>query len=254
MIFGSAAELGTSLWFIAVALLVLAVVVGLVVWRARRRGSRTVVLDVALTLSGWWVMMSAVGLIAIVGKLFSADWVELMGVDVIVALPPDLPCVDSGAAGGASTDGAALACRSAAVNSPTVYDASVGVRVLSALAELCQLIVSTLPAAMIAVICFQTLRGRAFHRTVVRALTIGAVVLLVVGLAGDLLAEISGPLALREVFAPDSEWDPPTFLLSISLPAVGGAIALTALAAVFSQGTRLQAERDRLECETEGLV
>ncbi|HWV49797.1 MAG TPA: hypothetical protein VN035_10100 [Microbacterium sp.] len=252
MFFGSATDLGTSLWFIAIGMLVLAAVAGIAVWRARRRGSKTLVLDVALTLSGWWVTMSAIGVIAIVGRAFSADWMEISG-SVGIPLPAGFPCVDLGDTAGPGAD-PELGCGPASIASLTVYNVSAGVRVLGAVTELCQLVVSTLPAAMIAVICFQTLRGRPFHRTVVRALTIGAIVLVVVGVAGELLAEISSTLALREVFDPGSEWYPMTFQLSVPLPAVGGALALGALAAVFRQGARVQAERDQLERETEGLV
>ncbi|MGF6822226.1 hypothetical protein M2317_001130 [Microbacterium sp. ZKA21] len=252
MFFGSATDLGTSLLFIAIGMLVLAALVGVAVWRARRRGSKTLVLDVALTVSGWWVTMSALGVIAIVGKAFSADWMEIGG-SVGIPLPAGLPCVDLGDPAGSGTD-PALGCGSASMASLTVYNVSAGVRILGSLTELCQLVVSTLPAAMIAVICFQTLRGRPFHRTVVRALTIGAIVLLIAGVSGELMAEISSTLALREVFEPGSEWYPMTFQLSVPLPAVGGALALGALAAVFSRGSRLQAERDQLARETEGLV
>lgn len=218
-------------------------------WRGRRRGSTTLVLDMALSLSGWWVAVSAIALIVIVIKAVTTNWVELDGSGFAVPLPADLPCTEFGDASGPS-----ISCSPAAMARFTVVNASGGIHALAAISQTCSLIVSTLPAALIAIICFQTLRGRAFHRTVTRALIVGAVVLLVVGIAGDLLSDITSTLAVREAFPAGSPWHPDSFVLSASLLPVGGAIALAALAAVFHQGIRIQKERDLLQQDTEGLV
>ena len=70
--FGSEA-VWPSLLNIGIALAVCAAVVALVVWNSRRRGSRTVALDAALTLSGWWITLSALGAVVIVVKAFPVD-------------------------------------------------------------------------------------------------------------------------------------------------------------------------------------
>lgn len=242
-------DLWSSLGQVAVYLGVMLAVGVVVFWRGRRRGSTTLVLDVALSLSGWWVAISAFAFLTIVVKAATTNWVELDGSGFAVPLPTDLPCTESGDATGPS-----ISCSPATMARFTVHNASGGIHALAAINQSCGLVISTLPAALIAVICFQTLRGRAFHRTVTRALIVGAVVLLPVGIVGDLLSDITTTLAVREVFPPGSPWYPESFLLSASLLPVAGAIALAALAAVFHQGIRLQAERDLLQRETEGLV
>ncbi|OZB84746.1 MAG: hypothetical protein B7X41_14935, partial [Microbacterium sp. 14-71-5] len=200
-------------------------------------------------LGGWWVALSVLALIVILLKAFTVDWVEIDGPALSIPLPADFPCVSYGEA-----QGPAITCRTTSMSNFGVFNVSAGIHALVAVAQTCTLIVSTLPAALIAFICFQTLRGRAFHRTVIRALVIGAIVLLVVGVAGDLLNDITGTLALREVFPVGSPWYPEAFMLSASGLPIGGAIALAALAAVFHQGFRLQSERDQLQKDTEGLV
>ena len=242
-------DLWGSLGQVGIYLGVLLLVGIVVFWRGRRRRSTTLVLDMALSLSGWWVTLSALGVIVIVLKAFTTNWVELDGTAFSIPLPTDLPCADA-----ADAHGPAISCSRASIQSLSVQNPSAGIHALAALSQTCSLVVSTLPAALIAVICFQTLRGRAFHRTVTRALVVGASVLLTVGICGDLLNDITTTLAVREVFTPGSPWYPESFLLSASLLPVGGAIALAALAAVFHQGTRIQAERDRLQKDTEGLV
>lgn len=242
-------DLWGSLGQVAIYLGVMLAVGIVAFWRGRRRGSTTLVLDMALSLSGWWVAVSAIALIVIVIKAVTMNWVELDGSGFAVTLPADLPCTEFGQASGPS-----ISCSPAAMARFTVVNASGGIHALAAICQTCSLIVSTLPAALIAIICFQTLRGRAFHRTVTRALIVGAVVLLVVGIAGDLLSDITSTLAAREVFPAGSPWYPESFRLSASLLPVGGAIALAALAAVFHQGIRIQKERDLLQKDTEGLV
>ncbi|WP_243229614.1 hypothetical protein [Microbacterium sp. CIAB417] len=241
-------DLWSSLGWIALVLAVIAAIVGVAVWRSRRRGSRTVALDAGLVISGWWVMLSAVGMVLTVVKIFTSDWAELDGATSVgLEWPSDLPCAEFGAAG-------MLTCSGSELSSFTVGGASLGLRVLAAAAQLCATAMIALPGAMLAAICFQTLRGRPFSHTVTRALTIGAVAVLVLGVASDLLGSIAATAALREVFDPGSEWYPTGYRLTVTpLPFVG-ALGLLALAAVFREGMRLQAQKEMLERETEGLV
>jgi hypothetical protein len=241
-------ELLASLGWIALALIAIAAIVGLAIWRGRRRGSRTIALDAALTVSGLWVMLSAVGALIIIVKAFTVDWAELNGTTTIwIGWPDDIPCSSSGAPG-------TLSCGGSNFADFTVGGASLGLRTLATAAQLCTLAFTTIPAAMLAAICFQTLRGRTFSRTVTRVLYTGAICVVVLGIASELLSSIAATVGLREVFDEGSEWYPMSFQLTLTpLPFVG-ALGLAALAAVFSQGSRLQAERDQLERETEGLV
>jgi len=244
-------DLLSSLGQVGIYLGVLALAGIIAFWRSRRRGSRTLFLDVALALGGWWVALSFLGAVGIVLKAFTTDWVEISGAPFSVPFPADLPCHDAGAETGPTAP--ALSCGTASLSHFTVAGSTFGVHLLAAAAQICLLVASTIPAALIAVISFQTLRGRAFHRTVVRTLIVAAISLLILGLGGGLLNDVAAALALREVFAPGSHWDP-GFPLTVNLLPVGGAIALAALAAVFHQGMWLQDERDRLQEDTEGLV
>lgn len=250
-------EVWPSLAYIGIALAVIAAIVGIVIWRGRRRGSRTIALDAALAISGWSVLLSGVGAILIVVKAFSVDFAEFTGAtNVWVPWPADLPCSEFG-----DSAGTTLTCRGDALTDFTVGNASLGLRLLSAVAQLASGALSIVPAVILAVICFQTLRGATFSRTVTRALTGGAIAVLVLGVASDLLGSIAATAALREVFDPRSEWYPSAFQLTVTpLPFVA-ALALAALAAVFREGSRLQQERERLaqetarlQKETEGLV
>lgn len=240
-----------SLRFIGIALAVIAVVIGLFVWIGRRRGSRTIALDAALTISGMWIILSTIGAIVIVAKVFQVDWAELSGRTLVwVDWSSSIPCMQPDLS---TTTGATLQCGGTELTEFTVANASLGLRALAGAAQLSTGVLTTLPAVILAVICFNTLRGRAFTRTITRALVGGAIAVLVFGVASDLLSSIAATAGLREVFAPDSPWYPPRFQLTVTpLPFVA-ALMLAALAAVFRQGMKLQNERDALQRENEAL-
>jgi hypothetical protein len=250
-------EVWPSLGYIGIALAVIAVIVGIVAWRGKKKGSRTIALDAALAISGWWVMLAGVGAVIIVIKAFSVDFAEFHGTtNVWTAWPADLPCSEFG-----DSESTMLTCGGNALTDFTVGNASLGLRLLSAAAQLTTAALTIMPAVILAIICFQTLRGATFSRIVTRALTGGAIAVLVLGVASDLLGSIAATAGLREVFEPSSEWYPWGFQLTVTpLPFVG-ALALVALAAVFREGSRLQQEREqlaqetaRLQKDTEGLV
>lgn len=252
----SSRELGPSLLFIAAGLVVIALIAVFVVWRGKRRGSRTLVIDAALTVSGWWVTLSALSAIVFVIKIFATDWAEIASTPLWIPWPSDLACSDE-----FEVTGAVLQCGGGTIENITVRGASLGLRALAGAAQISSLAFATMPAAMIMVICFQTLRGRAFSQTVSRALTIGGIGVLAFGLASDIFGSIAATAGLREVFPPDSEWYPMTFQLSVTPLPLAGALGLIALAAVFRQGLRLeqeklslQQERDSLLKDTQGLV
>lgn len=250
-------EVWPSLLYIGIALIVIAVIVGLVVWNGRRRGSRTIALDAALTLSGWWILLGMVGVVIIIVKAFTVDWAELHGETYVYAdWPATLPCSEYGDS--ATT---MLSCRGEPLSDFTVENASLGLRLLAAAAQLATVAMNTLPAVIVAVICFYTLRGRVFSHLVTRALVGGAIAVLVLGVADDLLGGIAATAGLREVFAPDSEWYPAAYQLTVTPWPFAAALGLLALAAVFRQGMRLEQDRARLQTETarlqkdtEGLV
>ena len=246
-----------SLRFIGIALAVMAVVVGLVVWVGRRRGSRTIALNAAYAICGLWIVFAVIGAVSVIAKVFVVDWAELSGRTLVwFDWPASLPCIDAGT----STE-TTLHCGGSELTEFTVANASIGLRALAGAAQLSTLVFTTMPAIILAVICFNTLLGRAFSRTITRALVGGAIGVLVFGVASDLLSSIAATAALREVFTPDSLWYPPRFQLTVTPLPLVGALMLAALAAVFRQGLKLQQERDTLqrtnqalENDTRGLV
>ncbi|OSP07191.1 hypothetical protein [Microbacterium sp. LEMMJ01] len=247
--FGSEA-VWPSLLNIGIALAVCAAVVALVVWNSRRRGSRTVALDAALTLSGWWITLSALGAVVILVKAFTVDWAELHGATtVLLDWPPSLPCSEYG-----DSTTTMLTCSGTELSDFTVGHASLGLRLLAAAAQLSTLALTTIPAVVLALICFHTLRGRAFSRTVTRALVGGAIAFGVLGVLSDLLSGIAATTGLREALPADSTWYPQTYWLTVTPLPFAAALGLLALAAVFRQGMRVEQERAALERETEGLV
>lgn len=250
-------ELWPSLLNIGLGLVVISLIVAVVIWNSRRRGSRTVALDAALAISGWWILLAMIGAVILIIKAFTVDWAELHGqTNVWVDWPANLPCSEF-------SDSATtmLTCRGEPLTDFTVGNASLGLRLLAATAQLSTLILTTTPAVILAVICFQTLRGRVFSRTVTRALVGGAIAVLVFGVASDLLSGIAATTGLRETLTPDSEWYPAVFQLTVTPLPFAAALALVALAAVFRQGMRIEQDRVRLQHEkaalekdTEGLV
>lgn len=241
-----------SLLQIGIALVVIALITGFVVWRGRRRGSTTIALDATLTVTGWWLLLAVIGAVVLVVRTFAVDWAELPGAVVALDWPAALPCEELGEFGEATSP--MLSCTGTSVSSVTVSHASLGVRVLAGVAALSTHLLWTVPAAVLAVVSFQTLRGLPFSTTVTRALVSGAIAVLVLGVASELLGSIAGTVGLREVFSPEDDWYPWGFQMTLTpLPFVG-ALGMLGLAAVFRQGTRLQLETERLQRETEGLV
>ncbi len=222
---------------------VIAAIVGLLVWNGRRRGSRTIALDAALTLSGWWILLSAVG----AGGHHHQGIHRSTGPNSTARRtcmwtgPVNLPCSEYGDS--ATT---MLTCSGEALTDFTVGNASLGLRLLAAAAQLSTSPCPTMPAVIVAVICFYTLRGRVFSHMVTRALTGGAV---------RRPRHRGGRRppgwhrrdhrTARGV-PPDSEWYPVVFQLTVTPWPFLAALALAALAAVFRQGMRL--EQDRRVC------
>lgn len=243
-------EVWPSLLKIGIALAVIAIIVGLVVWNGRRRGSRTIVLDAALTLSGWWILLSAVGVVIIIVKAFTVDWAELHGDTTYASVPwpAGLDCSTFG-----ETSSTMLICGQQPLTDFTVVNASLGLRLLAAAAQLLTLALSTIPAVVVTVVCFHTLRGRPFSRIVSRALTGTAIAILVLGVTADLLGSVASTAGLREALPVDSGWYPVSYQLTVAPWPFAAALGLLALAAVFRQGMRLEQDRARLQQETERL-
>lgn len=237
-------DLGWALWMIGGFLLVLIVVSAVVAWFVRRRGSRTAVISVTLTIAAWWVALFVIGTpIAIVQTLASASvWVP--DAPVSIMWPDPLPC-------GTDDAGTApyLECASTPSANLTIVGLSIAPRLLLAAGQLLGNVLLATPAAVIAILCFQLLRGRPFSRLAVRVLLIAAFIVLVAGIGVDIVTGIGRGLAAAEVLPAegDGATSSAAFNLTVQLWPIGAALGLAALAAVFRYGFTLQRE-------TEGLV
>lgn len=247
-------------WFIIAAalvvLLLLAVIVAFVfaVRRARSGGDATPVVSLTLTLS-----TIVAGLSVLRGALTTIAASVGSQVDLPVRAadfwPFDAPGLTvSGQRADVVTGGFGTA-------QVGVEGLSTPVRVLWSTHVALDGLLPAIIATLVAVVCFQLLRGAAFAPVVSRAALVTAGAVLVAGLGFEITGAVAGALASQEVFTysgvealgyPDG-WNPLDMLpradgsWEIQLWPIGAALGFAALAAVFRYGSRLQ--RD-----TEGLV
>lgn len=241
-------DLGGAMLWIAVGLLVIAGIIGLLVWDARRRHSPNPVLDVTAALARMWIAITAVGLIITVSKWLSGGdtWVPLMPVSL--EWPATLPCEQAIPDEATTT---ALTCAHVTSADATIAMLSVGTRTVLALGEILGLVLAATPAVLLLVVCAQALKGAPFSRVVGRWLLISALLVLVAGLGAELVTSAGRALAAAEVLPPPDSGAAVTttgiYRLTVPLWPVVAACALGALGVVFRRGAVLQRE-------TEGLV
>lgn len=238
-------DLGGALLSIGLYLLIVAGVVGAVVLVARLRRSTTILIDAALAISAVWVALFVIAApIALVQTLTGDSvWVN--------DLPVSVPWTAGRCGPGEVGPGTYLECASVAQVNASIVGLPFETRALLATGQLISALLIATPAAAIGIICFQLLRGAAFARVTSRTLLVTAGIVLVGGIAGDLVTGVARGLAALEVFPssaePGTTGAVATYDLTVQLWPFGAALALAALAAVFRYGARL-------ERETAGLV
>lgn len=250
-----------SAWFLLAAPLVLIAVAAIVVVfvvaskRARMRDDPSPVVRATLVIAALWAGFAMIG--AVVTLV-----VALLAPHVTMTVPispfwPELPEgteVTGTVAERVSGDFTSVELSLAGV--------STGIRVMWGVSQFLAWLVPATIAALIAVVCFQLLAGRAFAPIAARMATITAVVVIIGGVAAQMLGDLAGSMASREVFDwtgatwpevpgiedPMSAWFP-TSAIAIEFPfwPIAAGLAFAALATIFASGNRLQ--RD-----TEGLV
>lgn len=238
-------DLPGALLMTAAGLLIVAGVIGLVVWDARRRGEPHAMLRTTAALARMWLALT--GLALVVGA-----WQWLSGGDTWIA---DLPVWMAWPEPTCSTDigpytEPTVVC--AAVSSADVTIAALGfsTKALLALGQLLSLVVVAMPAVVVVIVCTYAVRGAPFAKPAARWLFIAAVVILVAGVGSAILTDVGHSLAAAEAFpAPDdgSVTAQSTYRITVPPWPIGVAFALGALGVVFRHGARLQRE-------TEGLV
>lgn len=240
-------DLTRALVSIGLFLLALAAITAAVVWLAHRRGSTTVALDSALVVASVWTALGVVATIFSLAQTLGGGSIYIAGLPVSTTWPTPLPCHDPGAA---LPPGAYIECATMSQANAWISGLPIAPRIVIAVGQLASAALAILPGALVAVVCFQTLRGRPFASVVTRALLTSAGVVVVAGLTYDIFTGVGRGLAAQAVLptgvdAPLVSGAP--FQISVQLWPIGAALALAALAVVFRYGGRLQ--RD-----TEGLV
>lgn len=248
-------------WHTMILVAILAIPVAVAVFFVRRSrraaaaGDPAPVVGVTLTISAFWAALSVVGACIAVISTLTAEQVQIT--IPVQEFWPQLPV-------GTELDGTSAHLVSGGFTSAEVWlsGLSVGARVCWAIAQGLGWLVPGAVAAMIAVACFQLLAGRTFAPVVARMAMVTAVVVLVGGIAAQVLGDIGGSMAASELLGwtgatyPDvagvesalDAWVPkPGVGIQFPFWPIGAGLAFAALAAVFRYGSRLQ--RD-----TEGLV
>lgn len=127
----------------------------------------------------------------------------------------------------------------------TIEGLATPARLLWAFGQLLGLLVPAAVSGLIALVCFQLLRGAAFAPVVARAAMITAVVVLVGGLGSQVLSSIGGSIAGTQAFSFGST-AVAGFSIGLDFWPIGAGLAFAALAAVFRYGSQLQRDTDGL--------
>lgn len=244
----SGTDLPTVLLWGGVGLAVIAAIVALMVWDARRRKSPSVLLDVIAAMARVWVAIVLLGAGLLIIRGFTTAPYDIAAMPISQAWPTSLPCQTSGEA----SVGAAELCHAATDSArATITGLSGGLRALLVAGDVLSLLVAGVPGFVIAVLSQRAIAGPAFATRTSRWLLGSAIVVLIAGTLGPLLTDIGAALVAQEVL-PAAGTDTAvtagrTFAIAPPLWPLGVALGLAALSVIFRQGARLQRE-------TEGLV
>jgi len=235
-------DLASGVSQILLGLLILGLITSIVGIRARKSGSASVALNISATLAfGWLVLCTLLALFAVWQTFF----VNTVTITAAVQLN-DLPEFDRDAEGkafpallGAYGDGLGL----------EIAGLPLGIRLVLLAGQLLMLALFALPAWVIRVITVNAQAGTPFAPRVAKTLGIAALIVLVTGIAHDLVVPIGQSLAAAAVLPEDGGPLAASrfFSLTVQIWPFAGALGLAALAAVFRHGHRLQRE-------TEGLI
>lgn len=238
---------------VLVATMVVVIVIAVLVARRWRRQGVDTGIAVTLTGSAFFATVSLIAAILTFVGLLTQPQVQMTV--PVQSFWPTLSAGDAAIVGatGATRGGGGFTHADLAVD-----HVGAGARVLWATGQAVGVLVPAAIAALIAVACFQLLRGHAFAPVVARVALATAFVVLIGGILAPALSEFAGSLVSQDLLqnvggAVPEGWDPegffphPAMQVTIPLWPVGAAFGFAALAAVLKYGTQLQ--RD-----TEGLV
>lgn len=237
---------------VLVPVVIVAIIVGMLRRRPDDRGAAPIV-SLTLWIAAVWAGLAVIGaLLALLGALLSPTVTMTVPVQ---AYWPQLPGVT------VEPGEATVAAGSFSQAQLTLEGLPTATRVLWGLGSMLGALVPGAIAALIALMCFQLLRGAAFAPVVARGAMVTAVIVSAGGLATQFLCGIAGSMASQQALTISAaEYDgypddfdlwtalpQPAFALQIDFWPIAAGLAFAALAAVFTYGSKL-------ERETAGLV
>jgi hypothetical protein len=238
---------------ILVAVLLVMVLIVILAFRGWRRRGVDAVIGVTLTVAALVAVFAAFGVVVTVIAGFQTGLTITIPVQQFWPHPASGVSIQSGPSAHVDDGGFTTA-------EVTASGLSTGIRVMWVTGQAIGVLLIASVAALVAVLCFQLLRGAPFVATLRRAALVTAVVCLVGGLGSQLLCGIAGGLASYELLevhgwaCPRGVVDAcatglptPFFSLDVNFWPIGAALGLAVFAALLRVGSRLQ--RD-----TEGLV
>ena len=246
-----------SLLHLLILLATLALVVAVIGFGVRGWRRRGLDVTVSIALSGAAVV-AVLSLLMAVGTAITVMTAASVGFTIPVS-----PFWPAPPAGITITDGPTAVADSGGFTTANVdvSGASASARLFWALGQGIGYLIPAAIAALIAIACFQLLRGAAFARVVVRASITTAVVVFVGGIAAAVLSQIGGSMVSHELLTvtaangaalADGTLDLQTLLpqptTSIQVPfwPIGAGLGFVALAAIFRHGARLQHDTELL--------
>lgn len=241
-------DLGGALIAGGIWLAIIACVLAVLVWDARRRRVASITLEVTGAVARMWVAVVILGAVLGFIGLFTAPTITLTEFPVGAGWPTPLPCDGPG---GPASAAPTLYCARILTATAEVAGLGAGIKTLIFIGGLLAYATAATPGVLVAVLSGRAGNGRPFDRSSSRWLLGSALVILVAGMLSEVLLAIARFLAAGAVL-PDGASGAaitaaPTFQMVLPVWPIGASLALAALAVVFRYGSRLQ--RD-----TEGLV
>ncbi|MEJ1154434.1 hypothetical protein [Microbacterium marmarense] len=243
-----APNLEFALALLAASAVAIGGLIALFVWRARRRNSKTVLMDVAARISIVWIALTAVGVLVLLPSWFLQPNVMVAHLPLITAWPSDLPCLGEPVPASSAT-ATSLYCASVNTATASITNLSTAATVVLASADLLALVVAVFPAIVVLVICNQAREGTPFSALTSRWLFIGAGVILIAGIGSTVLNDIGSTMAAAEVLPqPGAGTTTAAGIATFSIPywPLGAAGIAALMGTIFRHGAQLQRDTDGL--------
>jgi len=238
-------------WHFVLLLALLAVVAAVVfsvivaIRRSRAQGTAAPVVQLALTISAAWAGLTLLG--AILTTVFWFTPQTYPGFELRVR--SYWPVSDAWASGqGLDVEGVPRIFGGFTDAQVTASGLSLSTRMLLAAGDLAGSLVTVSIALLVALACFRLIQGRPFAPEIARLSLVAAAICLVGGVASQVLHQLGGGSAAREVIAAGNAPESLIAAMGVSIDwwPVAAAVGLSAASVLFRFGSRLQRDTDLL--------